>query len=100
MKHISILVPEGAILGSLEGSRQLLTQVNQFRNEMGEDPIFKVQLIGLKKVTTVSGGLFTVNASSLINEIDKTDLIIIPAIDGDLVQALEVNKDFIPWIVK
>jgi hypothetical protein len=27
MKHISILVPEGAILGSLEGTRQLFTQV-------------------------------------------------------------------------
>jgi len=30
MKHISILVPKGAILGSLEGSRQLFSQVNEF----------------------------------------------------------------------
>ncbi len=49
MKHISILVPEGAILGSLEGSRQLLTQVNQFLKMRDEDPLFKVQLVGIIK---------------------------------------------------
>lgn len=100
MKHISILVPEGAILGSLEGSRQLLTQVNQFLKARGDTPIFKVQLVGLSKETKVSGGLFTVHADHVIGEIKKTDLIIIPAIDGDINIALEKNKDFIPWMIK
>lgn len=99
MKHISILVPKGAILGSLEGSRQLLTQVNSFFKMRGEAPIFQVQLVGLSKETPVSGGLFTVNTPYLIDDIKKTDLIIIPAIDGDLQEALEINKSFIPWII-
>src|SRR5690606_37381497 len=34
------------------------------------------------------------------NEITKTDLIIIPAIDGDLRKGLEENRDFIPWITQ
>lgn len=100
MKHISILVPEGAILGSLEGSRQLLTQVNQFLKARYEDPLFKVQLVGISKETKVSGGLFTVHADLLIGDVKKTDLIVIPAIDGDIKLALETNKDFIPWIIK
>jgi transcriptional regulator GlxA family with amidase domain len=99
MKHISILVPEGAILGSLEGSRQLLTQVNQFLKARYEDPIFKVELIGISKETRVSGGLFTVHADHLIKDVRKTDLIIIPAIDGDINIALDRNKDYIPWII-
>jgi transcriptional regulator GlxA family with amidase domain len=98
MKHISIIVPKGAILGSLEGSRQLLTQVNEFFKAKGEAPIFKVQLVGLTKETRLSGGLFTVNTDVLIEDVEKTDLIIIPAIDGEIKTALEVNKDFIPWI--
>ena len=98
MKHISILVPKKAILGSLEGSRQLLTQVNEFFKTKGEAPIFKVQLVGLTKETPLSGGLFTANADVLLEEVKKTDLIIIPAIDGEIEQALENNKDFIPWI--
>ncbi|MEO5890735.1 MAG: AraC family transcriptional regulator, partial [Ferruginibacter sp.] len=82
MKHISILVPEGAILGSLEGSRQMFTQVNEFFKMKGAPPLFKVQLVGLTKGTKLSGGLFTVNTEEVITEVHKTDLVIIPALDG------------------
>jgi transcriptional regulator GlxA family with amidase domain len=99
MKHISILVPKGAILGSLEGSRQLFTQVNQFFKERGEPPPFKVQLVGLSRETALSGGLFTANTDLLVKDIQKTDLIIIPAIDGEIKQAIENNREFIPFII-
>lgn len=100
MKHISILVPQGAILGSLEGSRQLFSQVNEFLKMQGAPPLFKVQLVGLSKETQLSGGLFTVNTDHIFKDVEKTDLIIIPAIDGEMKIALENNKDFIPWIIK
>ena len=100
MKHISILVPNGAILGSLEGSRQLFTQVNQFFTSKGAPPIFQVQLVGLNKETSLSGGSFTANVDALIKDIKKTDLIIIPAIDGDLSEGIEQNRAYIPWIIK
>ena len=100
MKHISILVPQGAILGSLEGSRQLFSQVNEFLKMKGATPLFKVQLVGLTKETQLSGGLFTVNTDHILKDVEKTDLIIIPAIDGEMKIALENNKDFIPWIIK
>src|SRR4051812_21170864 len=100
MKHISILVPRGAILGSLEGTRQLFTQVNDFYKQKGEAPIFKVQLVGLSNNTKLTGNLFTVHTDVTINDIKKTDLIVIPALDGDLQKAIEINKDFIPWIVQ
>jgi transcriptional regulator GlxA family with amidase domain len=98
MKHIIILVPKGAILGSLEGSRLLLTQVNEFLKGKNQSPIFKVQLVGLTKETPLSGGLFTAHADCLIGDAKKADLIIIPAVDGDIQQAVEANRDFIPWI--
>lgn len=100
MKHISIIVPEGAILGSLEGSRQLLTQVNDFFRSRGQEPVFEIQLIGLTREINVSGGYFTVHSNGVIADVKKTDLIIIPALDGDIGIALEKNKDFIPWIVE
>lgn len=100
MRHISIIVPKGVILGSLEGSRQLFTQVNQFAKAKGEGPIFQVELVGLSKETPAAGGLFTVNANRLLTEVKKTDLIIIPAIDGDLNKAIEENEAFIPWLIK
>lgn len=100
MKHISILVPKGAILGSLEGSRQLLTQVNEFFKAKAAPPLFKVQLVGLSNETPLTGGLFTVNTDAVLADIKKTDLIIIPALDGDIKEAIEKNKDFLPWIIQ
>ncbi len=100
MVHISILIPKKAILGSLEGSRQLFAQVNQFFKMRGAPPLFKVQLVGLTKETPVSGGLFTVNADVLLADVKKTNLIIIPAIDGDLTEAVENNREFATFITK
>lgn len=100
MRHISILVPKGAVLGSIEGPRQLFTQVNQFFKAKGEPPVFKVQLVGLQKETPLCGGLVTIHADMLLNDVEKTDLVIIPAVDGEMKAALEANKEFIPWITK
>lgn len=99
MKHISILIPRNAILASLEGTRQLFTQVNQFCKMRGEAPLFKVQLVGLSKETPASGGLFTIHADLLTSDVNNTDLIIIPAIDGDLKTAIDLNADMIPWLI-
>lgn len=100
MKHISILVPSGAILGSVEGPRQVFTEVNKILTIMGKEPLFKVQLAGLTKETAVCGGRYMVKNDCLIDELERTDLIIIPALDGDMMQNLEDNREFIPWIVK
>lgn len=100
MKRISILVPKKAILGSLEGTRMIFSQVNQFFQMRGAPALFDVQLVGLSKETPLSGGAFTANAHKLITEVDETDLIVIPAVDGDIAEAVEANKEFIPWITK
>ncbi|HZY79338.1 MAG TPA: helix-turn-helix domain-containing protein [Cyclobacteriaceae bacterium] len=100
MKTITILVPKAAILGSIEGPRQLFTQVNQFFKSKGAPPPFNVQLAGVTKETPTSGGLYTIHSNVLLDEVDKTDLIVIPAIDGEIRGAVEANKDFIPFIEK
>ncbi len=97
-KHVSILVPKGAILGSIEGPRQVLSEVNKLMASQGKAPMFDVQLTGLAKEVSVAGGKYTVYPDSLIGEVARTDLIIIPALDGDLGQNLEMNRDFVPWI--
>ncbi|HUC82872.1 MAG TPA: helix-turn-helix domain-containing protein [Flavisolibacter sp.] len=100
MKHISILVPQKAILGSLEGTRQLFTQVNHFFSDRELPVPFKVQLVGLTPATPLTGGLFTAHNHVVFNEVEKTDLIVIPAFDGDPQQAIDANSAFLPWIVK
>lgn len=101
MKHVSILVPIGhTSLVNIEGTHQMLNQVNGFLAQMGKPPLFNIQLVGLEKETRQATGLFTVNPDALIGDIKQTDLIIIPAIHGDPKAALERNAAFVPWIVQ
>ena len=98
MKTISILIPKRAILGSIEGPRQLLTQINHFANMRRQPALFQVQLVGLSETTPISGGLYTIHSDKVLHEVNQTDLILIPAVDGDLQQAIKDNSEFIPFI--
>tara|TARA_R100001369_G_C3312083_1_gene167496 strand:- start:337 stop:1314 length:978 start_codon:yes stop_codon:yes gene_type:complete len=101
MKHISILIPKGhTSVVNIGGAHQMFEWVNEFFQQTGRDPLFNIQLVGLEKETTQSHGLFTVNPEVLIDQVTKTDLIIIPAIHGDFQQNLKKNSEFIPWIVE
>lgn len=100
MKHITILVPRGAILGCIEGPRQLFAGVNMYAASMGKDPQFKIELVGLSRETQLIRGMYTIHTDRVISDVHSTDLIVIPAIDGDLAKALEENKEFVPWILK
>jgi transcriptional regulator GlxA family with amidase domain len=40
-----------------------------------------------------------VNTYLVLSEVKKTDLIIVPALSGDMRGAIEMNGEFIPWIV-
>jgi transcriptional regulator GlxA family with amidase domain len=99
MKHISIIVSKGAILGNVEGPRQVFTEANQYLESTGRQPLFEVHLVSLSTEAQLNDGLYTISTKS-INEIKKTDLIIIPAMYGDLQKAIQSNKEFIPWILR
>lgn len=100
MKHISIIIPHGhTSLVNIEGTHQIFSNVNEILGEIGKPPLFTVQLVGLSKATKQPTGLFVVNPDALIQDIEKTDLIIIPAIHGDPIEGTKQNKEFIPWIV-
>ncbi|MBL7712734.1 MAG: helix-turn-helix domain-containing protein [Chitinophagaceae bacterium] len=101
MKHISILVPFGhTSLPNIDGSQQILSEANSFARRMGREPLFTIQLVGLEKAIPQRNGLFTIQPDKVIGDIRKTDLIIIPAVHGDLLEGMEQNKAFIPWILQ
>ncbi|MFV8347895.1 GlxA family transcriptional regulator, partial [Flavobacterium sp. ZB4P13] len=72
--------------------------VNQFMAASGKKPLFDVQLVGLKKEVKLNDGLYSVNTSQLLKDITTTDLIVIPALFGDMKSAIAQNQKFLPWI--
>lgn len=98
MKHISILVPESSVLDSITAPRYLFTAVNNFLAAAGKPPLFDVHLVGLTKEVRLHDDLFSVHADSLIQDVPATDLILVPALTGNLAEAIERNREFLPWI--
>lgn len=96
--NISILVPENAVMQAVADPQYLFSAVNQFMTVAGKKPLFNVQLVGAKKEVKINNGLFTINTSQLLNEVKKTDLVIIPALFGDMKAAIEANRKVLPWI--
>lgn len=96
MKHVSILVPESAVLAAIDDPRHVFSMVNSFF----ETPVFNIKLVGLAKEVKLHNCSFSVHTDLLLDEVEKTDLIFIPAFVGNLEIALETNKDFIPWIIE
>lgn len=101
MKHISILVPEGdSSLSNLEATYKMFTMANTHLERSGQSPRFDVHLVGQTKDSQVSNGVFSIKPDTTIARIEQTDLIIIPAIHGDIQTILKLNHTFISWIVK
>ena len=100
MKQIALLVLHDAVSASIADPFIMLNGVNDFLKQAGRQPVFKIQLVGLSRAVKLHNGIFTVHIDVLLKDMKKADLIIIPAMGGDLKSAIKKNKDFIPWIVK
>jgi transcriptional regulator GlxA family with amidase domain len=100
VKQIAILVLHDAVSAAIADPVIMFNGVNDFLKEAGRPPAFKVQLVGLTKAVKLHNGVFTVHTDVLLKDMKKADLVIIPAMGGDLGAAIKKNRDFIPWIVK
>ncbi len=100
MKKISILVPESAVLASVNDPRLVFTTANQFLQADGKPPAFQVQLVGLTREVKLHDHVFTVHTDATIEEVGHTDVVFVPALAGDMMQALNENQGLLPWIVK
>jgi len=91
-------VPESSVMQAIADPQYLFTAVNNFLLVAGKQPLFDVELVGEKKEVKLNNGLYVVSTSRQLKEIKKTDLVIIPALFGDMATAIEMNKALLPWI--
>ena len=95
MKNIAILVPETAVIEAVADPRYMFTAVNEFIKSQGKPALFNVQLVGLTKEVKLADGIFSIHTDATLKTAKKPDLIIIPAISGNLEHAIKLNKDFL-----
>jgi transcriptional regulator GlxA family with amidase domain len=99
MKHISILVPRGAAaLSCIEGSLKAFSTVNDFLAARNQPPVFDVKLVGITGEPQIYDGFFKVTPDATITQVNKTDLVVIPAVNGKWNEVIAMNEEFFPWI--
>ena len=101
MKHLSIMVPTGtAIVDTIIGSLNLFQMANSYRKRRQNkgDDLFAIDLVGLSMEPQTYNRFFSVTPTKTINEIEKTDLIVVAGIVGDLEKQIEANYAFVDWM--
>lgn len=64
----------------------------------GKPPFYNVELVGIENSTKLNNGLYNIHTDKTIDEVSKTDVIVIPLLCGDFAQAIEKNKGYTDWI--
>ena len=101
MKRVSILIPNGQFsIVNIGGAFQILNWANEAFFQHTRKPLFQVELIGHSQLSNDVGGFYSVRPSRTIEEVKKTDLIIIPAVHGPLRKVIDINKKTINWGVE
>lgn len=100
MINISILVPESAVMQAIADPQYLFSAANQFLLAEGRAALFNVQLVGLKENVQVNNGMFSIKTDFLLKDVKQTDLVVIPALFGNIQNALEANYETKEWIIQ
>lgn len=81
----------------MENARQGFLEANAYLEQQGQSAIFNVELVGLERKVCLNH--YTIEADSLLHEVQKTDLILIPPVQQHLTaEAIKKNQGFCPWI--
>ncbi len=103
MKQVTILGFDYAFATAIIGMADLLASVGVTWNYIHGDKLdrqFKVEIASLNGGKISCANNIDVNVHKSINDIDQSDLLIIPTIAGDIPQTLALNKEALPWIKK
>ncbi|HER09391.1 MAG TPA: helix-turn-helix domain-containing protein [Bacteroides sp.] len=100
MKHVAVLVPESSVLQAVADPKYCFGTVNRFLTASGRPPAFHVELVGARKKIYLNGNTYCVQTDRLLKEVDRTDLIIIPALFGEIKEVLKINHGIRPWLIE
>ncbi len=99
MKHVSILIPKGQFsIVNIAGSFQILNWANDMYFQQTRQRLFQIEFVGHDKPAHDAEGWYTITPPKNIDEVKQTDLIILPAVHGDLKTTIGKNRSVIQWL--
>lgn len=99
MKHVSMVIPEGdVVLGSVVGPVMILNWANEVLAAQGMPGAYTVDVVGTGAEKPTDRGVFAIRPNRRFSELDRTDLVLIPAFSGNPMLGVAKNKEAIAWI--
>ena len=99
-KHVCILALKNANYASIVDSRAVFEKANELYKQRYDSAYFAIQIIAEESELTIERGLITIKADATVADTVECDLIIIPAMRGDLLSSNHLNRYFVDWIIK
>src|ERR1700733_8183921 len=98
MKEIALVIHEDATLSTITGAMDMFIHTNSLYQQTGKSQPFKLILAGKKE----NNDLLPINPLFVsyrkIDELERPDLIIVPAFYGDRDSMLKKHKELINWV--
>ncbi len=102
MKHLTILIPDAQTgpntISCIIGAYHIFTSANEYAQAKGMAPVFRIQMAGVCEQSDFVNGLLAVRPQVHIASVQKTDLIIIPAIKSAFCKPEAENLSLVNWI--
>jgi len=98
---VCILVFKGCTSLSSIGPMDLLWTAARIGGTPGAslaDPFFNIRLVSTDTNPLVSPNGLPIPCHATIREVESTDLVIVPAFDGDVVSQMQANSTAVPWV--
>ena len=99
-KHVCILALKNANYASIVDSRAVFEKANEIYKQRYKREYFSIQIIAEESELTIERGLITIKPDATVANSVESDLIIIPALRGDLLSSNHLNRYFVDWIIK
>ncbi|ANH83112.1 AraC family transcriptional regulator [Niabella ginsenosidivorans] len=104
MKQLTILVPDAQTgpntLSCIVGAYHIFTEANNHYTRQGKKQVFRIELAGVSERSAFVNGLLTIMPQVHIRAVQKTDLIIIPAITSNFKKTEAANTLLVNWILE
>jgi transcriptional regulator GlxA family with amidase domain len=98
MKEIALVIHEDATLSTITGAMDMFIHTNSLFQQTGKSQPFKLILAG----TADDNNLLTINPLFVsyrkLDELERPDLIIVPAFYGDRDSMLKKHRNIIKWV--
>lgn len=97
---VSVFVPEYGVIEGITPPFRAFNAANEFLENIGKKPKFKVEYVGLNQYVPANNGEYTIKTDRLLKDVDHTDLLFIPPPYGAMQRGIEANQEAIPYFTQ